>query len=269
MSEEALATTTAAATEAVVPAAVTPVVPAATEATLATTAAATGETKLEFGKWVDQASTELRALPILAGKPKIDDLIKDYQDKHTKLESLKGVVPKPGEKATPEQIQAYREYRGVPKEAKDYNLVTSEDFSKLPAAQEMVASYQEAFHEAGLAPEEASKAWAKVESRVVAAVKSQGEAAERARTNSDADLQKAWGDKYKPNMQILVEHGKKFYGDETWAKIEKSGLGNDRAFLESQLPVAMAFRDGKIIRSGGTGQAGEKNPAKAMFPNFK
>jgi hypothetical protein len=227
-----------------------------------------GDKEGEWGKFLDQAPDEYKKHPELKGKATLGDLIKEHLDIKSKAKDLearsKDFIQKPGKDAKPEDIQRYREWRGVPKDAAGYEIVPSEGFRSMAGADGTLAFYKDTFLQAGLTPDEASTAWSKVESKIVGALKSQADARQQERIIGETTIKEAWKGDFDKKMGSIVELSKKFYSPETWAKIEAAGLGNDLAFLESQLPIAKAFGEGKILRGGASSQK-EVSGAKRVF----
>jgi len=229
----------------------------------------------EWGLFLEQAPEEYKKHPDLKGKATLGDLIKEHLElkkSATELQARsKDFVKKPGDDAKPEEVQAYRDWRGVPKDVSGYDLKSGEDFSKLPGSKDVEEFYKSSFLEAGLTPKEAATAWKKIEDRTVAGWKADLERSEKAKNDAFAKVKEAWKGDHETRLAKIVKFAKEYHGEATWAKIEASGLGNDLDYLESLLPVAEAYGEGKIRRSGGSGSSAETNGAKRVFssPNFK
>ena len=210
----------------------------------------------EWGKFLDQASDPFKRDETFKGMKTLDDVLKGYKDLSAKSKELSDTVSK----------------TVAPKDISGYTIAVGEGFKGTPGADGLLEFYKNTFLENGVPADKAQAQglWAKVESRIMGALKTQTEAREAERNKAVESLKGAWKGDYETRMTSLAEFGKTWFTPESWAKIEASGLGNDLGFLESLLPVAKAYGEGKIIRGGGT-SAKEVPMAKKVFssPNFK
>jgi len=112
---------------------------------------------------------------------------------------LKGAIFKPGEKATDEEVAAYRKGMNIPDTPEGYEFPIAEGVKHDPA---MVSWAQNIFHGAGLSADQAgtiSRAWDELMGQMEIA---QAEADEKAVNDADVALKTDWGADYNKNIEL-------------------------------------------------------------------
>jgi hypothetical protein len=154
--------------------------------------------------------TNADAATRLAAFKTLDEFVQAYLDASAQAD---GALPVPGKDSAPEQVQAFYERLGKPKEAAGYSFAKNDPaFAQAAFAAHLSGSQAEAVYKAGLAElDDARKG-------IQAALARDYEAA-------DADLRKEYGDRYNEAIVLM-----------------KRGLGNNPK-TGALSPVAKALVD--------------------------
>ena len=230
--------------------------------------------KPEIGKWAEQVSPEHRDYEFLKGKSKLDDLVlytKSREEEIAKLnEKVKTVLPpKPAPDASPEEVAKWREANGLPKSADEIVFDRTGDLKDFPENKEVEGFYKKMFFEHDIKPEVAKAIWANIALKGKELVANSLQARIAEKESATAEFKKMYGQDYEANMKTISDFAKKAWGDETWAAIEASGLGNKKDFLAPLLEIGKEYAQGRFLKSAGGSQDPEKSHASVLFPGMK
>jgi hypothetical protein len=200
------------------------------------------------GHFSANLSGELANHPGMQRFSDVTALGKSYLELETKLSSLGPRIP--GEGASEEDIQKYREVIGVPSDTNGYEWDTSVSVpEELPLDSEMVGEMLTAMHTAGLTKEQVKivgQAYVdsqanQVQGAVVDAKKSKDEAV--------STLKKEWGASFKANVDSAKRAMQSLWGQDDYKKMAmkqlKDGtmLGNDPEFLRAMATVGDTYAE--------------------------
>lgn len=154
----------------------------------------------------------------------------------------------PGKDATPEEITAFREKLGTPKEAKDYEFAPPKDLPEdLPYDGERADAFRAEAHKLGLTKEQAKGLHDWFANTTVKDFQSMGaQSAEKqvAVAKGETDkLTKLWGPLEGEQMRVNLSYADKVLrevgGDEALAEFQRVGLiGNEGKIIQSA-PIAV------------------------------
>ncbi len=225
----------------------------------------TGTGQVE-GLWRAQLPADLKDHELLtpfktmgdAGKAYIETVgkVKDYEGKVKEYETkLTGAIFKPGEKATPEEISAYRKSMGIPEKPTEYEFPKGDGIEH---DEKMVSWAQGVFHEAGLSKEEASFIGQKWDGFIKGMVEAEDKMAEDTKVANEKKFREQFksDEEHKAGMEL----SRRF-----WKKVTNTDF--DEVYKEAeawQVPLFMSyvFNTAKLVGEdwtpkGGTGSTGE------------
>ena len=154
-----------------------------------------------------------------------DEGLKKHAERFTSLDALvqgnsdlrKQVsksISKPGEDATDEQMAAYREALGVPKEVSDYDFQWGEGKELTENEQKSQEHWAELFHKnnvpKGAADELVKEFRTELAAIMEDRVKQDAKVTEQARE----DLKEAWGEDFDKNVIFAAKASEKLFGDD-------------------------------------------------------
>lgn len=160
------------------------------------------------------------------------------------------IVKLPKADAKPEDLRAFYERLGAPKEAKDYDLSAVKD-------ETLSTAIRNSAHAAGL-PKEAASAVAKALAAALDTKTSTENALLTAKLEEQkANLQKNWGDKYAYNHLQAMEGARRLFGmDPEAVKALEGVVGFDR-IMEACRKVGAGTREDTFVERGASGPAGD------------
>lgn len=185
-----------------------------------------------------------------------NDLFKSYKN----LEKLVGgnKVVLPGEKATPEEWNAFYERLGRPKDAAGYKFDSLPEELRHESNEKVFA---EVFHKAGLTPKQAeviTEAWKELTQNELSRMseQSQGQAKQ-----AETVLRKEWGMAYNQNLQLATKALKAFGDQEAVDALQ--AVGNHPAVLKLFANIGKKLaEDGMVGRPAGDMLSPEEADAK-------
>jgi hypothetical protein len=210
--------------------------------------------------WKESLPQELRADPSLEKLKSVGDVVKSYINIQKMIGQDKAIIPQKG--APPEEVRAYLEKVGLPKDAKDYSV-------EAPKAgqvdQPFFDGFKQAAFAAGVLPEQASKLvdwFAKTNEE---AFKAQVTEHNDKVTKGINDLKAEWGDKYKENVDLAKAAMKEFATPEQqkWAK--EIGLGSHPDFIKMMAKAGAGLSEAKLKGDGAANANDALTPAEAKL----
>lgn len=161
--------------------------------------------------WLDKLGPEFDEYKATLSKyPTMPLLAKGLKDSVAAALAKQKGVEIPGKDATPEQVAAWRQARGIPDSADAYQFKEPEGVS---LDGDIVKGFAAKAHEVGINPDEAQAIldWY-VETEHGALTKAQ-ESAQQAKEAEAAELRKLWGDEFDSRLQRVAEFVRANGGD--------------------------------------------------------
>ncbi len=156
------------------------------------------------------------------------------------------VVKLPKADAKPEDLRAFYERLGAPKEAKDYDLSAVKD-------EGLAATLRSTAHERGLTKDTAS-ALASAVAKALDSKTTTDNAATTATLDAQrANLQKNWGDKYAYNHLQAIEGARKLGIEPDAVKALEGVIGFDKV-MEAMRKIGANTRESTFVEGGQGGQ---------------
>jgi len=203
-----------------------------------------------------------------------DETLRKHAERFTSVDSLvqanldqrkqasKAVV-KPGENSTDDEIQAYREAMGVPKEASEYEFgeVSKEDNTE--RLQQSRQHWADVFHKHNISKESASEFVAEFH-KELAAVQAERVEQDKAFTEKGREELKAeWKDDYEKNLIFAAKASEKMFGaDYEDAKFIEDKSGN--FVLDNPIFSRMMAKLGRQMGEGTMGSTVTESERTAL-----
>lgn len=154
-------------------------------------------------------------------------------------------IPELPKDATPEQVKEYREQVGIPESWDKYdtnleNGVVINEFDK-----PVVEDFLKRAHDKNLKPSEVKNA---LQAYFEVANEKNAEAirvAEQKTTETLKELQKEWGDNYKSDLSLMVNHLKKTLGEEEVQKLNSAVLADGTFLIDNPKLLNYFLKDAK------------------------
>lgn len=213
--------------------------------------------------WATGLPDDLKSHPSLANYSDLPTFVKSAIEAE-KLIGKKGVI-KPGENATPEEINKFYNELGRPEKAEGYALKRPESWPEdLAFTETLVPKTQEIFHKNGLTDAQAKGLWEDYHGMIAEASKEQGAMAKVDVDRGIAELKVEWGgeDKYKANVETAVMAVKEFGGDKLVDFLNETGLGDHPALIKAFANAGKQLREDGFI-GGDTKNSGQMNEVRA------
>lgn len=211
-----------------------------------------------------------RAGKYVKSRSSIADLLKAGLGADSKISELmaaqKGLIKPLGEKATPEEVAAYRKAVGVPETADKYAVYRPEGFEPTEADTEAEKTFLEAAHAANLNQRQVDGVMKTYYLLQAQAAKAQSDRAAAAAEKAVEDLRVEFGRDYKANVALadrwLKEHLGEDMGDD-WKGLmgmrfqDGTALGEHTGFVKAIVKLAKAWADDGLpdIGEGGSGES--------------
>ena len=234
--------------------------------------------------WLSSVPENLRDNDVLKGHASLPEALQEYVD--LKVKSV-GMIAKPTEKSTPEDIAAYRKAIGVPDAVDGYEVGKPENWPKdeqgndmylfddyLPLKENML----KVAHEKGASKEVAESMWKTQMDFIVKSYENFEEYKTQQLAEKTEKLEKYWGQNLPKNKAETIEVLNRF---ESTLKDDDS-LGGKKAFQEARrkienepelIHVFHSFyksigNDGHISGGSGGGPLKEGEPVFSSYKNM-
>lgn len=206
----------------------------------------TGDNTLDAGEqdpgWLAGLPQDLREAhgEKLRGYKKVGDFVKEHLDKSSKYENA---VVLPGENATPEEIQAYREKMGIPPDTTGYELQEPENLPEgVQIDGQLKSWFAEAAHKQGLSNKQAKELYAEFNnlqvSRIQQAREAQQQQVKAQKDKVERELRETYGDSMEAKLEDAKRVYNKVFDDGARAELDKMGLGANPAFLKAMIQLS-------------------------------
>lgn len=208
--------------------------------------------------WRERLPEDLRADRTLAEVRDLAGLARSYANAQ-KLIGKKTINAIPGEDATPEEIQKFRQALGVPEKPEDYQLEKPADLPEgMEYDENLQAEFAQKAHEAGIPPKQAQQLLDWFNEKGKETFENVGQSRQQAVEQAEAELKKEWGQAYKQNLTLANRAVEKFGAADALAD---AGLDNDPKMARVFLNIAKAMGEDNAIQTPKGG--GELSPADA------
>lgn len=195
-------------------------------------------------EWALSLPDELKSSPSLANHKDLPSFVKSALEAE-KLIGKKGLI-KPGESATPEEVNAFYKELGKPEKAEQYDLKKPEKFSdNLQYNEALVPQAKDLFHKANLSSAQAEVLWAGYHEMIGSAADQQFGLDKKVVDQGISALKQEWGgdEKYAAKVETAVMAVKEFGGDELVNFLESTGLGNHPALIKTFANIGQGLRE--------------------------
>jgi hypothetical protein len=226
--------------------------------------------KAQAPGWVAQLPADLKGDEAFTKFQTLGDFAKGYKETTGKVAELdgklKGMVPRLPEKATPDDLKAYRAAMGIPETPDKYDLKRAEwpedRFGPYPEKDEK--AFREFAHQANLTPAQVQAAYDWYLGNILNAGKSFEAMTEERRVKAVDALKKEWGDKYQENAQLATKAFWYFANEDDMKWFEGSGLGDNPAIIRVFHNIGLRLMDDRMVRDvKPPGSAGSQQPVDA------
>lgn len=211
---------------------------------------------------------EYREDPALQDIKDIEGLTKGYLHGQKMIGKLGGADPdrlivKPGKDATPEEMEAYYNQIGRPESAEEYELPEPSEDANWTPDEKLTGGFREAAHKAGLTPEQTKALYEWYGETAEEMVSGLTGNAQKEYEESEKAMKEHFGEKeYEARMKRAVSVAKKLGGEDIGEWIDRSGAGNQLAFVKMLDKVADMMSEDDLGGEGGNSQFG-MTPAQA------
>lgn len=192
--------------------------------------------------WRAGLPTELRDHEAFRDKGTVGDLAREYL---SLKESAGNTVAIPGEGSTPEEVAAFRERLGVPKNPEDYKISGSEDG-------EFDSQFSKLALQVGLTAEQAQKLHGELFQYSKAKESSLLEQAAQARKASEDKLKAEWGSSFEKN-DAAARRFLMLAGPELTDALGESGVLEDARVRRSLFKLSQIISEDALVNGRGQG----------------
>lgn len=160
------------------------------------------------------------------------------------------------DKATPEEVKAYREAMGIPEEAKDYPVAFREGFQASDADKETLDSFKEYLHAKNADPRAASAALEWYQDFATAQQQQLSANLAKVAKETQSTLRNEWGGEYDGNLNAASELMKSHLGEDGFGEMmnlrlmDGSRLQDNIAFVKMMAQLGGDYYGGNAIMTG-------------------
>ena len=210
--------------------------------------------------WRDSLPDDLKEAGSLSDIPDVPTLAKAFIDTKAMVGADKVVLP--AKDAGEEAWGPVWEKLGRPESPEGYEVPTENMPETMAVDPEGLKDFFKEAHSMGLNKQQAA-ALVRFQAKAIdAAQAKQTEAYEADKEGATNELRKEFGSAYEQNMTMAREAVKKFGGDELFAYLNETGLGNDPRLVKAFASIGKAIAEDEVI-GGGRGQSFVLSPTEA------
>lgn len=160
------------------------------------------------------------------------------------------------EKASEEEVKAYREAMGIPDEAKDYPVKFRDDFKPSDEDAEILGSFKEYLHAKNADPRAANAALEWYQDFAAAKQQELSSTLVKVAKETQATLRNEWGGEYDGNLNAAQELMKSHLGEEGFGEMmnvrlmDGSRLQDNIAFVKMMAQLGGDYYGGNAIMTG-------------------
>jgi len=208
--------------------------------------------------WISGLTSDLRTNPIVLGHKKPSDFVKAALEWKGKAETA---IVKPGEGATPEEVEAYRTAMGIPKDTSGYELPESNLVSK-----EFLDAQRELYLKHGLNKEQAKAVHEATVAQIAKGAELLKKANQDARNDAEKTLKAELGDKYPQTLKSAQNALRRFATPELVKYLTDTGMGNNAALIKTFAAIQEQI-GGDSLLGGSRGEPTALSEVQKRFPN--
>lgn len=202
------------------------------------------ESGVTLPQWVTSQLPEDLHLEDLAGYTKPADAIRELINTKGKL--AEAIIP-PGDEATEEERNAYRERLGIPTDPTAYTFDGVELPEGFELNEETISEFRQKAFDAGLTGAQAQELVGWYMQQQAADREAFHKDLETKRQKAVKDLQKEWGDQYDGNVR-LMNKALRHFGDDQFAEfLDSTGLGNDPRMIKAFVKIGKSMVGDSIV----------------------
>jgi hypothetical protein len=182
-----------------------------------------------------------------------------------KLIGKKGIV-KPGENATPEELDRYYKDLGRPDKPEEYSFKKPADWPEnVPFAENMIPKVQEIFHKRGIPADQAQGIWNDYHEVIKSEYEQHAGVSEKQVQEGLAALKQEWGgeEKYAANIETAKIAVREFGGDGLVDFLNTSGLGDHPALIKAFANAGKGLREDGFVGNTSSSSTNTVEGAKA------
>lgn len=221
-----------------------------------TTEADTGADKGELQRFREQlAGGDAGLLKQLERHKSVESISKSFKEARNAAKNA-GKPLTLGEKATPEEVKAYREAMGIPDEAKDYPVSFREGFKASERDGAILDSFKAYLHEHNADPRAAGAALEWYQDFATEQRQALDGNLAKVAKETQAELRSEWGGEYDGNLNAAAELMTSHLGEEGFDRMmglrlmDGSRLQDDPAFVKMMAQIGSDYYGGTSIVSG-------------------
>lgn len=208
--------------------------------------------------WLSGLTSDLRTNPVVIGHKKPSDFVKAALGWKDKAESA---IVKPGEGATPEQVEAYRTAMGIPKDASGYELPESDLVGK-----EFLEAQRELYLKHELTADQAKAVHEATVGQIAKGAELLKQANVEARTQAEKTLKAELGDRFPQVLQSAQNALRRFATPELNKYLTETGMGNNAELIKTFAAIQDQI-GGDSLLGGSRGGVQPLSEAQKRFPN--
>ena len=201
----------------------------------------------------------------LKGYAKVGDFVKSHYDGAAKYANA---VFMPGENATPEEVAAYQEKMGIPKDVSGYELGNPENLPEgMKVDDQMKSWFAERAHKLGLTSAQAKELYGEFNNLQVNRFNAASDQYNAQKTKVERELRTKYGDA----MEAKLEEGKRVYEklfDETArTDLDRMGLGGNLFFLNAMIQLSEKVSEDSFFDGSSAGGGALKGDGGLYYEN--
>lgn len=224
--------------------------------------------------WTAQLRDDLKSNQFFNQYQTVSDLGKWSLEADGKIKDAEGKLSKalfvPGEKASEDEVKAFRTKLGVPDKADAYDLKI--EGAELPQGMTVKAEHEAWFrgmaHKLGLNPSQAKTVFTEgIKNLFVEPLKAQMAERVKAQESGMTALKTEWGSAFDENTTLVDRAIKQFGTPELQKELDDSGRGNSPALVKAFLAIGKAMAEDKFVTGGAAGD--KRKPGELYYPSMQ
>jgi len=194
--------------------------------------------------WMSQLPDELKQNEQLSQFKNLGELGNKFLEVSKNAE---GSFKIPGEGATDEEISAFYNKIGRPKEASAYDLQSPQLPEGMQMNTELGVAFRDLSHKIGLTQKQAKQLFDFYNNHMITTFSTAQKAKIKAVTDAGDSLKQEWGTNFDTNMEVVKRAYVKF-GNEDFTKfMNESGAGNNPVVIKTFFEIGKATLDDTIV----------------------
>lgn len=250
----------------------TPVTQGSTTSVLTSAPSPSTDTGGSAADWRSTLPEDIREHKSIQQFKDVDSLVKSYIHQQPLIGGEK--LPKPNDKWTPDQWDAFHKELGRPDKPDEYGIseeLTEKFKDKVTFDENVIGEFRQKFHELGLTKAQGEKIlndYLEFDgARTLAAAEAQAQETEKALAEYKLQVgERGYNQAIESAQRVLSEFGDPSF----YAYLEKSGAGNSPEMIQFLAKISASFAEGKFKgASGGFAVPTDADAAKAELRSLK